>query len=172
MNRSLIDRLGERIAVTVIERVQTGSPEPIAFTRESVTPNTPGAAVILVRRHMPLARAHRLLTDLMAKGVSEPIVAKVPMVEDLAVLQDELREMGIGAVPYRAPANVDVKAIRKQTGLSQRKFALSFCLDENTVKNWEQGRTKPDSAARALLTMISVDPGAVRDILAKAVRSP
>ena len=53
---------------------------------------------------------------------------------------------------------VDVKAIRKKTGLSQSKFAAVFKIPVGTLRNWEQGRRQPEGPAMALLHIIDKDP--------------
>ena len=65
------------------------------------------------------------------------------------------------------PETVDVKAIRSKLGLSQREFARSYGVIVSTVRDWEQGRRKPDVAARALLTIIDREPEAVRRALSE-----
>jgi putative transcriptional regulator len=57
--------------------------------------------------------------------------------------------------------NLDVAKVREKTGLSQDRFAGAFAISPSTLRNWEQGRTRPDGAARVLLTVIDRDPEAV-----------
>jgi putative transcriptional regulator len=63
---------------------------------------------------------------------------------------------------------VDVRTLRQELGLSQSQFAARFGFTAATVKNWEQGRTKPDGPARILLTVIAHHPDAVEDALRTA----
>ena len=65
----------------------------------------------------------------------------------------------------RVPVAVDVKAIRARTGLSQREFCRRYGVVASTLRDWEQGRRKPDVAARALLTIIDREPEAVERAL-------
>ena len=67
------------------------------------------------------------------------------------------------------PARIDVKTIRKKIGLSQAKFARRFGFGLDAVRNWEQGRRTPDSAARAFLTVIDREPSAVIRALSDAL---
>lgn len=59
--------------------------------------------------------------------------------------------------------NPDVKLIRKQYGLSQDKFAVLLGISVATLRNWEQGRRKPEGAARVLLCIAAKHPEAVLD---------
>jgi len=59
------------------------------------------------------------------------------------------------------PERVDVAALRHRLGLSQRAFARVFGLDVTALHAWEQGRRRPDRAARVLLAVIAKEPQAV-----------
>jgi len=65
------------------------------------------------------------------------------------------------------PATIDVAAIRKSRGLSQTAFAAAYGFNVARIRDWEQGRSAPDSAARAYLLVIAAEPEAV----ARALRS-
>ena len=60
------------------------------------------------------------------------------------------------AKPYRVhiPAELDVRAIRAKTGLTQDAFAARFGFPIRTVQDWEQERRGPETSARVLLTII------------------
>src|SRR5215472_6255569 len=62
----------------------------------------------------------------------------------------------------------DVRAVRRKLRLSQSQFAAKFGFQPATLKNWEQGRTRPDGPARVLLAVIARHPEAVEDALRKA----
>jgi putative transcriptional regulator len=62
----------------------------------------------------------------------------------------------------------DVRSLRRRLGLSQSEFAIKFGFQPATLKNWEQGRTRPDGPARVLLAVIARHPDAVEDALRKA----
>ena len=121
----------------------------------------PEAARILIRRHVAPRQAHAALTELVDSGRS---YLTVPKVEDLAVLQRELLAAGIVARRHQADP-INVKAVRAGTGLSQQAFCLRFGLDVATLRNWEQGRSRPDAAALALLWTIAKNPKAVTHAL-------
>ena len=61
----------------------------------------------------------------------------------------------------------DVVAIRRRTGLSQPAFARSIGIPLGTLKNWEQGRRRPEGPARVLLALIAKRPSIVQEELAR-----
>ena len=73
--------------------------------------------------------------------------------EALAVARGE-------AEPYKlhVPAEIDVKAIRLRTGLTQKDFATTFGFGFDQLKQWEQGRSRPVQALRAYLLLINSEP--------------
>jgi putative transcriptional regulator len=63
---------------------------------------------------------------------------------------------------------VDVRKVRLKMGLSQAQFATKFGFPPATLRNWEQGRSRPDAPTRVLLAVIAKHPDAVEDVLRKA----
>lgn len=61
---------------------------------------------------------------------------------------------------------LQVKEIRKATGLTQAKFAALIDVQLGTLRNWEQGRRDPTGPAKALLKAIHNDPVNVLNALA------
>lgn len=68
------------------------------------------------------------------------------------------------------PSELDVRAIRVKTGLSQADFAHQFGFTIDQIKAWEQGRSRPLGGLRAFLMMIRIDHEAVTRLLAQAMR--
>lgn len=64
--------------------------------------------------------------------------------------------------------DVDIRAVRKKMGLSQAQFATKFGLPPATLRNWEQGRARPDAPTRVLLAVIARHPEAVEEVLREA----
>ena len=58
-----------------------------------------------------------------------------------------------------------VKAIRKRLRVSQAQFAQIIGISAATLRNWEQGRTYPEGAARVLLKIAAHRPDAVLEAL-------
>jgi len=65
------------------------------------------------------------------------------------------------------PKPVDVKAIRRQTKLSQAEFSRVYGISKRALQEWEQGGRQPDQTARAYLAVIAKEPALVRRALAK-----
>ena len=57
------------------------------------------------------------------------------------------------------------KIIRRALGLSQEEFSTRYNIPVGTLRDWEQGRSKPDQAARSYLTVIAREP----DVVLKAL---
>ena len=64
------------------------------------------------------------------------------------------------------PETVDVKKIRARLGLSQQAFAATYGFALSAVRDWEQGRRRPERSARILLKIVQNDPDAVTRALA------
>lgn len=75
-------------------------------------------------------------------------------------------EIDLPAYEIRLPSEVEVARIRRRLGMSQAAFARAFGLDVTAIHAWEQGRRRPDRAARILLAVIAKEPEAVRRALA------
>ena len=63
---------------------------------------------------------------------------------------------------------VDVRKVRMKMKLSQAQFATKFGFPPATLRNWEQGRSRPDAPTRVLLAVIAKHPEAVEDVLRQA----
>jgi putative transcriptional regulator len=58
-----------------------------------------------------------------------------------------------------------VKVMRRALHLTQEEFSARFRIPLGTLRDWEQGKTEPDQAARAYLTVIARNPKAVTEAL-------
>jgi len=71
------------------------------------------------------------------------------------------------AAPDMAP-EIDVRAIRRATGMTQAQFAAAYAFSVRTVQEWERGAKKPSGPARTLLRAIRADPEGLRKALSAA----
>jgi putative transcriptional regulator len=64
------------------------------------------------------------------------------------------------------PEKIDVRKIRTRLGLSQETFADTYGFALSAVRDWEQGRRRPERSARILLRIVEREPDAVTRALA------
>lgn len=119
-------------------------------------------ARLLVRAGVPLRTAKKA-TDELAAGKTAYV--EVPAVDDYDALKRKMKGQNVIARRIELRA-VDVKALRARLGVSQEVFAGRYGLDVATVRNWEQGRTRPEGPAAALLQLIDRDPDKIVELLA------
>lgn len=87
-------------------------------------------------------------------------------------LMESVQQMDEIVQGKRVPSRVveidalQVRNIRKSTGLSQVRFAEMIDVQVATLRNWEQGRREPTGPAKALLRAIRNDPDHVLRALA------
>jgi putative transcriptional regulator len=86
------------------------------------------------------------------------------MEEALAIVQGKAEPARV--TKFRPSIALEVRQIRVTTGLSRTAFARKYALDARALQDWEQGRRKPDKAARAYLKVIANQPKAVEKALA------
>jgi putative transcriptional regulator len=61
----------------------------------------------------------------------------------------------------------DVRAIRRSLHMSQQRFAIAYRIPLSTLKNWEQGRRRPDAPAAAYLLAIKRRPKEIMEVMAR-----
>lgn len=59
----------------------------------------------------------------------------------------------------------DVVALRRFVGLTQVQFAKAMGISVHTLRNWEQGRRRPEGPALALLRIAARHPKIIRENL-------
>ena len=94
----------------------------------------------------------------MKKELFEELVASIK--EGGAILRGEKKPSRVYDL-----TSPDVQAIRQQYGLSQEKFAKLLSISVATLRNWEQGRRKPEGPARVLLMVAAKHPQAILDAI-------
>lgn len=65
-------------------------------------------------------------------------------------------------------SGADIAALRRFIGLSQAELARAMEISVHTLRNWEQGRRKPDGPALALLKIAARHPRIIRENLYSA----
>lgn len=70
-----------------------------------------------------------------------------------------------GRAHYIITAEINVKAVRKKTGLTQERFAQTYGFSLSTLKKWESGNRQPEGPAKAYLMVINERPNVVKKAL-------
>jgi DNA-binding transcriptional regulator YiaG len=93
---------------------------------------------------------------------------------DIPELTDEQLERAIPArlrrrlMNGRFESGEDIAALRRFVGLTQEEFARAVGISVHTLRNWEQGRRKPEGPAIALLRIAARHPRIIRENLRSA----
>ncbi len=98
------------------------------------------------------------LTDeeIHAAALADPDARPLPLGTD-----EEMAKLGLQRIP-------NVKKLRESLGMTQEAFAAAYRIPIGTLRDWEQGRKRPDAPARAYLTVIARNPEAVAGLLREA----
>ena len=93
------------------------------------------------------------------------------MTDDLHIpelTEDDFKHMIRGSTRRRImqgqiESGEDIAALRRFTRLTQKEFANALEISVHTLRNWEQGRRKPEGPAIALLKIAARHPKIVRE---------
>jgi putative transcriptional regulator len=113
-------------------------------------------------RHGGVAKT---LSEAARKGLAATDWHKVDAMTDADIARQ------IAANPDAAPdmaPEIDVRAIRRATGMTQAQFAAAYEFSLRTVQEWERGAKRPSGPARTLLRAIKGDPEGLRKAIAAA----
>ena len=98
---------------------------------------------------------------------------KIQMTDILELTEEQL-ERAIAArlrkrlTQGRFESGEDIAALRSFVGLTQAEFARAIEISVHTLRNWEQGRRKPEGPAVALLRIAARHPRIIRENLESA----
>jgi putative transcriptional regulator len=122
---------------------------------------------ITVRRRKTDRKLVRVLPDRSEKVLPDP--GPLPGRSDAAI---EAAARSDPDNPPRTPEREkrlrripQVSVMRKALGLTQEEFATRFHIPLGTLRDWEQGKSEPDTCARAYLKVIARNPNAVTEAL-------
>jgi len=93
---------------------------------------------------------------------------------DIPELTDKQLERAIPArlrrrlMAGRFESGEDIVALRRFVDLTQEEFARAIGISVHTLRNWEQGRRKPEGPAIALLRIAARHPRIIRENLRSA----
>lgn len=132
--------------------------------------------IVRVRR-LPDGTVVQILPD----GSTRPIESRTNWARVEAMTEEEIEANALSDPdnPPLTPEELarmrrvpDPRRIRERLTLTQAQFAEKFEIPLGTLRDWEQGVSYPDSAARTLLRVIEQDPEAVINALARTYLPP
>ena len=82
--------------------------------------------------------------------------------ELIAAVKDAIRKKGKGKI---VRPKINIAAVRKQLGMTQKEFAAQYYIKLQTLRNWEQEKRAPDATILAYLTCIASRPKEILKIL-------
>ena len=168
MNSSLKERFARLGPTQAIGRVPSGSAVAFALrpaSRGLAAVQAVTAALALARRGIPMLRAKRAVEEMLDRGRA---FVELPAVEDPAAVVRDLEASSIAATVASPPDRVNIRAVRDRLGLTQEQFALRYGFDLAALRNWEQGRTQPETAVRSYIRVIEHNPAQVEGMFADA----
>ncbi|MBV8613929.1 MAG: helix-turn-helix domain-containing protein [Acetobacteraceae bacterium] len=84
---------------------------------------------------------------------------------DIPALARDLLPLHVRAFRQRVLDSGLIAQVRARHGLSQREFAELLGIEPDTLKNWEQGRNRPDTAALKLVMAFDNSPDVIERVL-------
>ena len=156
MKRELKERLERLGPIPAAHRARSGSAVDVVLTPAAslAKVKTIKATAALAKCGISVLAAKRGVEGMLRLHV---LGLHLPNVPDFEVLRREMEAHGV-RIAARSEGDVDVRSLREASGLSQSQFAATFGIDEATLQNWEQGRSRPDGGAMAYLKTIARDP--------------
>jgi putative transcriptional regulator len=114
------------------------------------------------KKKMPGLAVKRVVRTQSSRTVGESVIQGLK--EAISWTRGENESVRVTRVQV---PRVDVRKVRLKMELSQAEFAAKFGFPPATLRNWEQGRSRPDAPTRVLLAVIAKHPEAVEDVLRK-----
>ena len=160
-------RLGPRAPVRVADPPPSfpGELVSVVLRRNGASDKLVPVAQRLRAAGLTLRAAHAVITRLADVGIA---VCSIAEGADIPALARDLLPLHVRAFRQRALDSGLIAQVRARHGLSQREFAELLGLEPDTLKNWEQGRNKPDAAALRLVVAFDNNP----DVIERAVLEP
>ena len=93
-------------------------------------------------------------------GLTDALKFAEGKTDDAKVYNDEMIKAA-----QRAQEDINVRELRERLDLTQAQFAETFGVSCETLRNWEQGKRKPEGPAKVLLNVIAHDPKCVFEAL-------
>lgn len=133
----------------------SGAPIPLVLRLEGSL-NRPVQIVQRLRAAGLTLRAGHAVINRLAE--SRLAVCEIAADASIPALAADLAQLNVQVLRRRRPDPSLVVQVRTRHGLSQREFAAVLGIDINTLQNWEQGRSRPETAALSLIIAFDKSP--------------
>ena len=114
---------------------------------------------------LTLRAAHTLINRLAEARLA---VCEINEDADIPALAADLARMNVHTNRRRPLDPGLIPDVRARHGLSQREFSM-LGIDIDTLRNWEQGRNKPDQAALNLINAFDKSPATIEQAAFEAI---
>lgn len=91
------------------------------------------------------------------KALGELLQGTVNAGLEVPFSEEELKYYGV-KTPKQKVKIIKIKAIRRQTKLDQKTFAIKLGVSPRNLKMWESGEKKPTGASYTLLSLLAKKP--------------
>ena len=159
-NSELKARLGHLAQIQDADRAPSFSGEQATLVLRLVGPLERPVSVIQRLRNagLTLRTAHTLVNRLAEARLA---VCEVAEGAGIGALAADLAKMNVHTSRRRTFTPGLIPDVRARHGLSQREFAAMLGIDVSSLRNWEQGRNKPDPAALSLIAAFDTSPAII-----------
>lgn len=115
---------------------------------------------------LTLRSAYTAISRLTEAGLA---VCEINTGADIPALAADLATMNVHTNRRRRLDPGLVSHVRARHGLSQREFSALLGIDIDTLRNWEQGRNKPDQAVLNLIRAFDEAPEAIEHAVLETI---
>jgi putative transcriptional regulator len=120
-----------------------------------------------------MARKQNLMVkvtpEMVERAIQNTDWARIDAMSDADIVRQVAADPDVAPILSDAEhASVRVRMVRQRLNLTQAAFARRFRVPLGTIRDWEQGRRRPDAPALALLQIIDREPDAALRALGTA----
>ena len=120
-----------------------------------------------------MARKQNLMVkvtpEMVERAIQNTDWARIDAMTDADIVRQVAADPDVAPILSDAEhASVRVRMVRQRLNLTQAAFARRFRVPLGTIRDWEQGRRRPDAPALALLQIIDREPDAALRALGTA----
>lgn len=97
------------------------------------------------------------MRDSIKKSIGSAVQDLLDSGVDVSFTKKELNNLGI-KIPKIHFSSEDISSLRKQMNLSQAVFAEVLNVSSSSIRQWEQGKRRPNGSTQVLLELLERSP--------------